>query len=97
MPENPFLNPDHGALPMHTFLKNESITSDTMRKRETVELMDSGALPGSGFRANAVYLLPSTIACNLPCLMRQLLPAAWYGKRAVTFRHRLYAMADSES
>lgn len=55
----------------------------------------SGArLPCSGFRANAVYLMLSAMSYNLLCLMRLLLlPAAWCRKRAITFRHRLYAMA----
>ncbi len=53
----------------------------------------SGArLPCSGFQANEAYLTLSAIACNLLCLMRLLLPAAWCRKRAITFRHRLYAM-----
>ena len=50
-------------------------------------------LRGSGFRANAVYLYLNAIAYNLLVLMRMTLPLVWYGKRAVTFRHRLYAIA----
>ena len=54
----------------------------------------SGAhLPCSGFRANALYQMLSAMAYNMLCLMRLLLPAKWRRKGAVTFRHRLYAVA----
>jgi len=51
-------------------------------------------LPCSGFRANAVVLALSAIAYNLFCLMRLSLASAWHGRRAGTFRYRLYAMAS---
>ncbi|MYI89757.1 MAG: transposase [Gammaproteobacteria bacterium] len=50
-------------------------------------------LPCSDFDANAAYFKVCAIAYNLLALMRRILPVKWESCRAVTIRHRLYAMA----
>jgi len=72
---------------------NRRADSSENRLKELRSDFGGAHLPCSGFRANAVYLALSAIAYNLLCLMRLSLPSAWHGRRAGTFRYRLYAMA----
>lgn len=50
-------------------------------------------LPCSNFKANALYFALTALAYNLFALLRQLLPKALAHARALTIRHRLYALA----
>ena len=72
---------------------NQRADASENRIKELRSEFGGAHLPCSGFRANAVYLYLNAIAYNLLALMRMTLPIKWYGKRAGTFRHRLYAIA----
>ncbi len=50
-------------------------------------------LPCGDFGANAAYFKLCALACNLLALLRQLLPAGWESRRAITIRWRLNALA----
>ncbi len=50
-------------------------------------------LPCGDLNANAAYMQLCQIACNLLALMRMKLSVEWYRVRAISFHHRLYAVA----
>ncbi|MYH92799.1 MAG: IS1380 family transposase [Acidimicrobiaceae bacterium] len=72
---------------------NQRGDSSENRLKEIRSDFSAAHLPCGEFKANVAYLLLSSIAFNLLALMRMKLPQEWYGVRAISFRHRLYAMA----
>ena len=63
------------------------------RLKELKHDFGGDTLPCSNFKANALYFALTALAYNLFALLRQLLPKALAHARALTIRHRLYALA----
>ncbi|MCY4275544.1 MAG: IS1380 family transposase [Gammaproteobacteria bacterium] len=72
---------------------NQRANDSENRLKELRSNFSGPHLPGSTFRANAVYLYLNGIAYNVLVLLRMKLGLKWYGNRAGTFRSRLYDMA----
>ena len=72
---------------------NQRADASENRLKEWKRDFFGASLPCGEFNANAVHLLLSSMAYNLLVLLRMKLPQKWYGVRAISFRHRLYAMA----
>ena len=69
---------------------NQRANDSENRLKELRSDFSSAHLPGSTFRANAVYLYLNGIAYNVLVLLRMKLGLKWYGNRDGTFRSRLY-------
>ena len=63
------------------------------RIKELCSDFAGGRFPCKQFEANAAYLAVATLSYNLYALLRMMLPVGHEAHRAITIRHRLYAMA----